>query len=164
MTNLTASKTRPVKIPSGGLTTRALKLAGYTNFAGGSTAYTVYKGALVFNDVSDTDGYFRDMDSSLTITTSDVFGGVAAEEVDVTSSDTADGSKKITVYVDGVWGFPVASLAITDMGAEIFASDDDALTTTATGNLAVGILVDVDATYAWIDISDHAGKLSANTT
>lgn len=164
MTNLSANKQRPVKVPAGGLTTRVLRLAGYTNFGGGSTAFTVYKGAVVMCDASDTDGYFRDADSGVTVTTSDIFGGIAAEKVAVGSDDAADGSKLITVYTNGVWGFAKGSIAITDIGDTAFADDDDAVTTTATGNLEIGVIVDVDDTYAWIDISDFAGKVSAGTT
>ena len=164
MTNLSASKQRPVKIPPGGLNTRVVRLAGYTNFGGGSTAFTVYKGAVVMSDVSDTDGYARDMDSGVTATTSDIFLGIAAEKVSVTSADTSDGDKKLTVYVDGLWGFAKGSIAITDLGADAFASDDDTVTTTATGNLEIGVIVDVDDTYVWVDISNHAGLPSAGTT
>ena len=164
MANLTANAQRPVRLPPGGLEMRRVKLAGYTNFGAGTTAYTVFKGAVVMQDVSDTDGYARDMDSGVTVTTSDIFMGIAAERVDVTSDDTADGSKEVTVYVNGVWCFPLNGLAQTDVGAPIFADDDNLPTTTATGNLAIGVLVAIDATYAWVDISDFSFKVSATTT
>lgn len=163
MANLTANKQLPVRLPPGGLEMRKVQLAGYTNFGAGNTAFTVYKGAIVMCDVSDTDGYARDMDSGVTVTTSDLFLGVAAERQDVTINDTADGSKVMTVYTNGVWGFPVGGLAITDLGATIFADDDNVVTSTATGNLAIGKLVDVDASYAWVDISDYTFKASAET-
>lgn len=164
MTNLTQSKQRPVLIPVGGLATRSLRLAGYTNFGGGTTAHTVYKGSVIICDVSDTDGYFRAMSSALTVTSSDIFGGIAAEKVSVSSSDLADGSKRLTAYVDGVWAFAKGSLAITDIGAVAYATDDDTITTTATGALAIGVIVDVDDTFAWVDISDYAGRVSATTS
>ena len=164
MTNLTANVMRPVRLPPGGLQFRKLPLAGYTNFGGGSTAFTVYKGAVVFCDVNDTDGYFRDGDSAVTYASSDVFGGIAIESQSVTSSDTADGSKYVTVAVNGEWGFPIASLAITDIGAVIYAADDNAVQSSTSDALAIGILVDVDATYAWIDITGYAGRVSSTTT
>ncbi len=83
----------------------------------------------------------------------DIFGGIALEKVAVTSSDTADGSKKVSVARNGVWGFAVGSLAITDIGAAIYASDDDTATTTDTNNWWIGYLVDVDSVYAWVDIA-----------
>lgn len=166
MAVLSASVQRPVKLPAGGLTTRVYKMAGYTNFAGGNTAHSIYKGSVVVCDVTDTDGYVRAMplSSSTAMTSSDIFAGVAIEKQDVTSSNTADGSVVVTCAVNGVWGFPVGGLAITDLGATIFASDDNTATSTSANNIAIGKLVDVDATYAWIDISDYAGKVSTETT
>lgn len=164
MTNMSSDAVRPYKLPPGGLFTRKLKMAGYTNFAGGNAAYTIYKGAIVMCDVSDTDGYVRDMDSGVTVATGDIFAGVALERQEVAAADAADGSVEITVAVNGVWGFPKGSLAITDLGATAFADDDNVITSTATANLAIGKIVDVDATYVWVDISDYAGKPSAETT
>jgi len=154
MAVLTSDRQRPVRIPAGGLTTAELKLAGYTNFAGGSAAHTVYKGSLVICDVSDTDGYFRaaPLTSSTNAASGDISGGVAAEQVAVGSADTADGSKKVTVYRNGVWGFPVGGCAITDIGAAAYASDDQTITPTSTNNFFVGYIEDVDATYVWVNI------------
>lgn len=161
MAVLTADVQRPVRIPAGGLTTAKLKLAGYTNFGGGSTAHTVYHGSLVVCDVSDTDGYFRaaPASGSVNAASGDICGGIAAEKVAVTSSDTADGSKTITVYRNGVWGFPLNSVAITDIGAVAYSSDDGStITTTSTNNWVVGDIIDVDATYVWVDIARMFGR------
>jgi hypothetical protein len=165
MAVLSADKTRPVRIPPGGLTFRTLKLAGYTNFGAGTLAHTVYKGSVVVCDVSDTDGYFRacPLSSSVNLAAGDIFGGIAIEQVAVGSADAADGSKEVTVAVNGEWGFAVGALAITDLGAPAYASDDDTITTTSTNNLWVGTIVDVDATYVWIDISRAAGQLNSAT-
>lgn len=163
MTNLSHNKQRAVRLPAAGLTTRVLPLAGYTNFGSGSTAHTVYKGGVIFCDASDTDGYFSRLASGTTVTTSDIFGGIAAEKQVVGSADAADGSKKVTVYVDGVWAFSKGSIAITDMGAIAYATDDDTVTTTNTGALAIGVIVDVDSSFVWVDIQDYAGKVSATT-
>ncbi len=151
MTALSANKDRPVRIPTGGLKQEKLKLAGYTNRGAGTVAFTCYKGAVIFCDVSDTDGYFGPMDTNSG--TGDMFGGLAAEKQAVTSADTADGSVELSVYINGIWGFPVASLAITDIGEIIYATDTDAVTTTSTNAINIGRLVDVDDTYAWIDIT-----------
>lgn len=151
MTALSADISRPVRSPVGGLATAEVKLAGYTNRGSGDTAFTVYKGAPLNCDVDDTDGYFgpKDMNAA----SGDVFGGIAAEKVAVTSSDTADGSKKCTVYRNGVWGFPVGSVAITDIGAAAYASDTNTITTTSTNNQWVGVIEDVDSTYVWVNIA-----------
>lgn len=152
MTALTNDKQRPVKSPVGGLGTFALKLAGYTNRGSGNTAYTVYKGAIVACDESDTDGYFGPLD--FTPASNDIFGGVAAEKQSVTSDDTDDG-KELTVFRDGIWGFPKASITITDVGALVYATDTDAVQTSSSNALLIGRIVDVDDTYVWIDISNH---------
>lgn len=165
MTVLSANVARPCRLPSGGITTRALGLAGYTNFGSGNTEHTVYKGSIVVCDVSDTDGYFRacPLSSSVALAGGDIFGGLALEKQDVTSDNTDDGDVKVTVAVDGVWGFPVGSLAITDIGAPAYASDDATVTTTSTDNLWIGDIVDVDANYVWVDISRAAGRLNSAT-
>lgn len=155
MAVLTASVQRPVKLPAGGLSTAEVPLAGYTNFGAGSVAHTVYKGSIVVCDVSDTDGYGRaaPLTSSVNAASGDLFLGVAAEQIAVTSSDTADGSKKVLVYKNGVFGFPVGSVAQTDIGAAAYASDDQTITTTSTNNFFVGDIEGVDATYVWVNIA-----------
>lgn len=153
MTALTKNKDRPVRMPPGGLKTEKLKLAGYTNRGSGNTVFTVYKGAVVVCDVSDTDGYFGPLDFNYA--QGDIFGGIAAEKQEVAAADADDGSVELTVYINGIWGFSKASLAITDIGAVIYASDTDAVTTTSTNACPIGRLVDVDDTYAWIDIENH---------
>lgn len=154
MAVLTADKIRPVRIPPGGLATAELPLAGYTNFTSTASEHAVYKGSIVVCDVSDTDGYFRaaPLTSSVNAAAGDLFGGVALEYVKVTSADTADGSKKVTVARNGVWGFAKGSLAQTDVGATVYASDDTTVASATANNFRVGILEEVDATYAWVNI------------
>ena len=165
MAVLSANKQRPVKLPAGGLIRRVYGMAGYTNFAGGSTAHTIYHGSVTVIDVSDTDGYIRacPLSSSTALASGDVFTGIAAEKQAVTSDDTDDGSVECAVYVNGVWGFAVGSLAVTDIGAPAYASDDDTITTTTTNNLWVGTIVDVDSTYVWVDIQHAAGRTNSAT-
>lgn len=164
MADLTANKQRPVRIPPGGLEMRKVKLAGYTNFGNGNTAHTVYKGAVVVCDVSDTDGYARAASAAVNAVATDIFLGIAAERQDVTSGDLADGAVECTVYVNGVWGFPLNGLAVTDLGATVFATDSDLPQMASANKIAIGKLVDVDATYAWVDIHDYTFKVSAETT
>ena len=155
MTNLSADVTRPVRLPAGGLTTAVLRLAGYTNYAGGSAAFTVYKGAAMMCDVSDTDGYFAPKLSGIAAASGDIFGGFALEHQAVGAADAADGAKLVTVARNGVWGVPKGVIAITDIGAVAYASDDGTFTTTSTNAIAVGVIEDVDDTYAWINIADY---------
>jgi hypothetical protein len=156
MTALSANAQRPVRLPPGGLQVEKLKLAGYTNRGAGSVAYSVYKGAVMMCDVTDTDGYFGPIDVSAA--TGDIFGGIAMEHQDVGAADTADGSVECMVAMNGIWGFPKASLSITDIGAVIYATNTNDVTTTSTNAIAIGILIDVDAVYAWINIEDYFMK------
>ena len=158
---ITADKNRPVRL-EGNLIKRKYGLVGYTNLGSGSEAQTLYKGAIIAMDVSDVDGYVQTVPGTAAV--GDIFAGIAAHQQKTDSSLTADGAVEMSVYVNGVWGFAVGSLAVTDIGANAFASDNDTITTTATGNLHVGVIVDVDATYVWVDISQQAGRPSAATT
>jgi hypothetical protein len=163
MTALSADVQRPHRGVTQSLITK-LPLAGYTNFAGGSVAFNCYKGTLILCDVSDTDGYFRPHNSegaAVTVASGDVFGGVAVEYQQVTSSNTADGSVSISVARDGIWAFPIASNAQTDVGAAAYASDDNTITATSTNNLWVGVIVGVDSTYVYVDISTAAGRITS---
>lgn len=155
MAVLTEAKQRPVRLAHGELTTRVWGMAGYTNYAGGSANNYIYKGGIVACDVSDTDGYVHSPVATGTTAaaTGDFFAGIAAETQKVDSSITGDGDKKVTVYTNGVWGFAKGSLAITDVGADAYASDDNTITTTSTDNWLVGKIVDVDDTYVWVDIT-----------
>lgn len=154
MAILSGDKQRPVKLAHGFLSLATVPLAGYTNFGSGSTEHTVFKGSIVICDVSDTDGYFRACPAASTTNaaTGDIFGGIAVEKQKVLSGDTADGAVELSVARDGVWGFPVGSIAITDVGAIAYADDDDTVTTTRTAKYLLGMIEGVDATYVWVNI------------
>lgn len=155
MAVLTQNVQRPVRLPPGGIMTDRIDLAGYTNFGAGDVAHEVYSGSLMVSDVSDTDGYFRAVPdtSSVNMAAGDIFGGVSMERQSVTSSNTADGSKKCLVARDGVWGFAKGSLAKTDIGAAAYATDDNTISTTSTNALWCGYIEDVDETYVWVNIA-----------
>src|SRR3990172_2796601 len=81
-----------------------------------------------------------------------IFGGIAVEKQEVKASNLSDGAVEVTVARNGVWGFAAGSLAITDIGAAAYASDDDTITTTSTNNLWVGYIEDVADGYVWVNI------------
>lgn len=143
------------------------RLAGYTNQGSGNETEEIYKGSLVIVDISDsTGGYARACPAtgSIALTTSDIFCGIAQHAQSVTSSNTADGSKTVRCAQDGVWAFAKASLTLADIGKNIYSTDDaGTLTVTSTDALWVGVLVDLDDTYAWVDISRAAGRLNSAT-
>ena len=161
MANMTASTTRPWKGITQGL--QRYGMVGYTDIQSAAAEYTIYKGAVVCIDVSDVDGYAQPFQSGITAAGDDVFLGVAAEERSVTSSDTSQGDVNILVWTKGKVGFAVASLTVTDIGAPIYADDDQVVTTTSTNNLWIGTLSSVDATYAWVNIEHASGRVNSAT-
>jgi len=158
MANMTASKSRRYQ---GDQKPWKYGLVGYTNYQAGSAAWTAYKGGIAMMDVSDVDGYAQKRQSGVNAATGDVFLGIFLEEVAVTSSDAADGSEKALVARGGIWAFAKGSLAVTDIGAEVYASDDDTVTTTSANNLKVGLIVDVDDTWVWVEIDQYAAVVGA---
>jgi len=165
MAVLTANVQRPVRLPPGGVMTDRIGLAGYTNFGGGSATHEVYHGSVMVSDVSDTDGYFRAVPdtSSVNMASGDIFGGISLERQSVTSSDTGDGSVKCLVAREGIWGFAKGSLAITDIGAAAYATDDNTISTTSTNALWIGYIEDVDDTYVWVNIAPAYKRANAAT-
>lgn len=160
MTNLSADVMRPYK---GDVEYQQYGLVGYTDYQSGTTAYTVYKGSPVCIDVDDIDGYAQPFLSGITAAGGDVFLGIAEEQVSVTASDTAQGDKKIKVAISGIWGFPAGSITVTDIGAPAYADDSAVVTTTSANNLWIGTIVNVDATYVWVNIAHAAGRANSAT-
>jgi len=167
MAVLTANKTRPVKAPPGGCKFRELPLAGYTNYYGGNVENIVYKGSIVVCDITDTPGYYH---APIAIATTnaaadDVIGGIAMEKKSVLAANTADGSKHITVAVDGVWKFENQdTLTIADEGKPAYAEDDDRVNATSTNAWWIGYIINVDADFIWVDIKPACGALNVAPT
>lgn len=157
---LSANKFRPRK---GHVEYQQYGVVGYTNYQGGNTEHTIYKGSIVKMDVSDVDGYAQKKLSSVASASGDVFLGVAEEKVVVSSSETSDGAKKIKVATSGLFGFAVGSLTVTDIGAPAYASDDDTITTTSTDALWVGTIRNVDDDFVWVDIGHATGRTNTAT-
>jgi hypothetical protein len=160
MTNLTQDVHRNTK---GDTRQINVGLVGYTAYQSGNTAYTCYKGAVMMVDIDDVDGYAQPMQSGITAATGDIFLGFAAEQVSITSADTANDTKRILIDQPDLVKIPIGSLAVTDMGDEIFATDDNTFGT-ATSGLAVGTLEYIDDEgSAWLNCRSHYGQVSANT-
>lgn len=157
MANMTASTSRRYK---GDPKLWKYGLVGYTDYQGGSAAWTAYKGGIAMLDVSDVDGYAQKRISSVNVAAGDVFLGIFMEEVAVAVADAAQGAKEAVVARGGIWAFAKQSLAVTDIGAEVSVTDDDGtLTTTTANNLRIGRVVYVDDTYAWIEIDSYTAKV-----
>ena len=153
MAVLTVSKVRNKRLPPSGLFTAEMQMAGITE--------TIYKGSIVISDTSANDGYVRALTTG-TADAADIFVGIAIEEKSILSSES-DGDRVVTVAINGHWGFAVGSLAITDLGAPAYASDDDTITTTSSNNQWVGFIVDRYADFIWVDISQAVFRTNAAT-
>lgn len=70
------------------------------------------------------------------LTAGDAFAGFCVETCDNSSGLAA--AKSVTVRERGKAQLPVTSVAITDIGAPVYASDDDTFVLTATDNSLVG--------------------------
>ena len=80
--------------------------------------------------------------TSMTKAASLVFSGVSAEEAD-NSATATNGYIKGKVYKTGIFEFTLASAAVTDIGAEVYALDNQTVTKTATDATKVGKIVNV---------------------
>jgi hypothetical protein len=96
----------------------------------------IYKGALVGIDSST--GCARGLVAG------DAFAGVAYEEADNTGG--ADAAIVVRVYTMGDFEHALTSASRTSNGAAVYASADNTLTLTSSGNSAVGRQVEVPAT------------------
>ena len=90
----------------------------------------IYEGAAVGDDGS---GYARPLVAD------DPFRGFALQKAD--NSGGSNGDKYVRVRHKGRAKLNIASLAITNVGASVYASDDDTFTLTSTGNSYVGRVI-----------------------
>lgn len=87
----------------------------------------IYEGAAVGDNGS---GYARPLAAG------DPFRGFATRKVD--NSAGAAGDKNVEVKTKGFVQLPISSLAITDVGKDVYASDDDTFTLTQGSNTRIG--------------------------
>lgn len=124
----------------------------------------IYEGAVVGDNGS---GFARPLAAG------DPFLGFAIEKVD--NSTGSAGDKRVRVHDEGKIVLPITSLAITDRGKPVYASDDDTFTLTAGSNTYVGVvcrwietgkgLIAFDATRggAITPLTDSSGGTASNT-
>lgn len=112
---------------------------------------TIYKTALVGLEAAS--GYARGLVAG------DKFMGVAFEHVD--NSAGGNGGKNVVMYKKGVFPFPLAGAAKTDIGKPIFASDDETVSLDGTGKSYIGYVDDVpDANLVMVAIDPRAVAFS----
>lgn len=92
----------------------------------------IYKGGFVGLDANG---------NARALTAGDQAVGLAYEEKDNTSG--ADGDVQVRVFSQGDFLHALTGAARTNIGAAVYASADDTLTFTATGNSLVGVCIDV---------------------
>lgn len=98
----------------------------------------IYKGAFV--GINASTGYARPLVAG------DAFAGVAYAQADNTASGHTAGGIRARLHqsIDIVhW---LSGAGLTDVGSEIYASDDGTLTLTASGNSRVGRIVAIEGT------------------
>lgn len=82
-----------------------------------------------------TSGYAESMTKAASL----VFAGVAYEEIDNTSGSAGD--KVVRVERTGIFEFAMSGAAITDIGSEVYALDNQTVTKTGTDATRVGKIV-----------------------
>lgn len=88
----------------------------------------IYRGSAV----GLTSGYARQLVAG------DIFGGFAEQKVDNTVTNHADGFKSVPVRREGYVQLAVGSVAVTDIGKAVYASDGNTYTLTQSTNTPVG--------------------------
>jgi hypothetical protein len=84
----------------------------------------------------------------------DPFRGFALRKVD--NSAGAEGDKRVEVRHRGLVVLPITSLAITDVGKDVYASDDNAFTLTQSTNTRIGYV------YRWVSTGVGVVAFEAN--
>lgn len=111
----------------------------------------IYEGAAVGDNAS---GYARPLVAG------DSFRGFAESKVD--NSAGAAGALTVRVKQKGIVKLAIGSLAITDVGKPVYASDDDTFTLTATSNSHIGrVIAFVSTGVGMVEFDAGGGALGA---
>ncbi len=101
---------------------------------------TIFRGSAVGLDAGDQ--------FAQPLETGDVFLGIAIEQV---TSGAVGGVETCKVQVGGAFELPVASVAITDVGASVSATDDNTFVVAGAAESTIGRIIHVPATgTAWV--------------
>ena len=98
----------------------------------------IYKGAFV--GVNSSTGYARPL------TAADDFLGAAYAQADNTVSGHTAGGIDVRLHQSVDVVHTLSGVAATDIGSEVYASDDETLTLTSSGNTRVGRIVAIEGT------------------
>lgn len=109
-------------------------------YEGDIREYPVIASDIIFGGAAVGDngsGYSRPLQAG------DPFRGFAEQKVDNSSGSAGD--KYVRVKTRGKIRLPISSLAITDVGKDVYASDDDTFTLTQGSNTRIGYV------HAWLE-------------
>ena len=98
----------------------------------------IYKGAFV--GVNSSTGYARPL------TAGDDFLGVAYKQADNTVTGHTAGGIDVRLHQSVDIVHTLSGVAVTDIGSVVYASDDETLTLTASGNTRVGRIAAIEGT------------------
>lgn len=123
----------------------------------------IFQGAAVGDNAS---GYMRPLVAG------DPFRGFALEKVDNTAGSAGD--KNVKLLREGKVQLSISGLAITDVGKDVYASDDNTFTLTRSTNTrigyvyryvssGVGIVAFSDAEGAEVELTDNTGGAVSDT-
>lgn len=94
----------------------------------------IYEGTAVFLDAGGDA-------TDVKVDANTVFAGIAREQVD--NSSGADGDKTVEVWTDGDFELTIAgTLADSEIGTAVYATDNYTFNQTSTSNVAIGKLMD----------------------
>ena len=140
MTTLAVDKARPIEL-------------GSINELPVVAADIIYEGAAVGDNAS---GYARPLVAG------DPFRGFAESRAD--NALGAAGAVRVRTRSQGLIQLPIASLAITDVGKDVFASDDDTFTLTQGANTRIGYVHRfVETGIGIVAFRENAGTLAELT-
>ena len=117
-----------------------------------AAAVTCYKGQPVYLDITSDTVYLLPFVDSQTVAATDIFIGIAAEQVSVLTTDT-EIDNTIMVYVwPTILGFKSTVYTDADVGDTVYMSDSATLSATASDNPMIGKLHRVRDGYAYVQL------------
>jgi len=118
-----------------------------------SAVQEVFEGAPLFIDIGTDTSYPRVWDSGETLATGDAFLGIAAEYVNVLTTDVEIDNEINVIRPGSIVGFADAnSLTRANIGDLIYMSDSGALTTTSGTNLQIGYIHEVQGGWVYVKL------------
>ncbi|MCC6192048.1 MAG: hypothetical protein IT318_23715 [Anaerolineales bacterium] len=117
-----------------------------------SVANHPYRGSpMIIDQSADTVNLTAYVDA-VVVAATDVFIGIAAEELNVASGAVEANSRIQVIVGPTIVGFQSAVFTNADLGATVYMSDSGVLSTTAADNPQIGKLHRVEDGYAYVEL------------